>query len=207
MPCARKAEAHRIDGVVRNGEAVDLDIADAKRGPGLETIQARRVFAPGNGGRGEAGDEDRHIEQARQSHQAADVIGMLVRDQDRVQLFGSSSISGEPGENVALAEAGVDQDARFFGADEGGVSRAAAGENADLDYDGLRCSASAWPRSLAACERLYPRGPNAGTRHARVRVTQALRDHAGCCVHRRSSSPNTCAARLPSFCRRRCRGR
>ena len=58
-----KAEADRIDGVVRNGEAVDFDIADAKRRPGLETIQARRVFAPRDGGRGEPGDEDRDIEQ------------------------------------------------------------------------------------------------------------------------------------------------
>jgi hypothetical protein len=60
---------------------------------------------------------------------------MLVRDQDRVQLFGVFLDRGQPGQNVAPAEAGVDEDARFFGADEGGVSRTAAGENADLNYD------------------------------------------------------------------------
>jgi hypothetical protein len=60
---------------------------------------------------------------------------MLVRDQDGVEHFGVFVDQGEPGESVALAEAGVNQDARFFGADEGGVSRTAAGEDADLNYD------------------------------------------------------------------------
>jgi hypothetical protein len=71
---------------------------------------------------------------ARQSDQATDVIGMLVRDQDGVQHFGVFVDQGEPRESFALAEAGVNQDARFFGADEGGVSRTAAGEDADFDY-------------------------------------------------------------------------
>jgi hypothetical protein len=61
---------------------------------------------------------------------------MLVRDQDRVQQFWVFVDRGEPGENVAFAETGVDEDARFFGADEGGISRAAAGENADFN-DGV----------------------------------------------------------------------
>ena len=72
---------------------------------------------------------------ASQSHQAAHMIGMFVRDQDRVQLLGVFVNSRQPGDHVAFAQPGVHQDARFFGTDEGGVSRTAAGENADLDYD------------------------------------------------------------------------
>jgi hypothetical protein len=60
---------------------------------------------------------------------------MLVRDEDRVQLFGIFLDGGQAGENVALAQARVDEDARFFGADESGISRTAAGENADFNYD------------------------------------------------------------------------
>jgi hypothetical protein len=60
---------------------------------------------------------------------------MLVGDQDRVQHFRVFVDKGEPGEDVALAQTSVNQDARFFGADESGVSRAAAGENADFNYD------------------------------------------------------------------------
>ena len=57
-----KTEAYWIYGVVRNGEAIDFDIADAERGPGLETIQARSILAPGYGRRGEPRDEDRYVE-------------------------------------------------------------------------------------------------------------------------------------------------
>jgi hypothetical protein len=57
---------------------------------------------------------------------------MLVRDQNRIQLFGVLADRGQPRQNVAPAQTGIDEEARFFGADEGGISRAAAGENADL---------------------------------------------------------------------------
>jgi hypothetical protein len=60
---------------------------------------------------------------------------MLVRDQDGVQLFGVFLDGGQAGQNVASAEPRVDEDARFFGANESGISRAATGENADLNYD------------------------------------------------------------------------
>jgi len=59
---------------------------------------------------------------------------MLMCDEDGVQIFGVLANGREPSENVALAEAGVDKDACFFCADEGGISRAAAGENAGFDY-------------------------------------------------------------------------
>src|SRR5258708_9901140 len=48
-----ETEADRIDGVVRDGEAVDVDISDRKRSPGLETVQLGSVLAPGNGGAGQ----------------------------------------------------------------------------------------------------------------------------------------------------------
>jgi len=59
---------------------------------------------------------------------------MLVRDQDRVELFGVLVDGCQPRNDIALAQPGVDQDARLFGANEGGVSGTTAGENADLDY-------------------------------------------------------------------------
>ena len=43
-PMRAEAETDRIDGVVRNGEAIDFDIANRKRRAGLKTIQARREF-------------------------------------------------------------------------------------------------------------------------------------------------------------------
>jgi hypothetical protein len=130
-----ETEANRIDGVVWNGEAIDFNVAHTKGCSGVKAIQARREFTPWNRGRGEASDENRNVEQTRQSDQAADVIGMLVRDQNGVQLFGIFFDGGKAGQNVAPAQAGVDKDTRFFGAEEGGISRAAAGEDANFDYD------------------------------------------------------------------------
>jgi hypothetical protein len=60
---------------------------------------------------------------------------MLMRNKDCIQLFGVFLNQGKAGQDVAPAEAGINQDARFFGADESGISRAAGGEDADLDYD------------------------------------------------------------------------
>ena len=45
-----EAEAHRIDGVVRNAEALHFDIADLEAGAGLERLQPRgRRLAPIDG--------------------------------------------------------------------------------------------------------------------------------------------------------------
>src|SRR5580704_347754 len=44
-----KAESNRIDGVVRDSKAIDVDIADGEGGPGLKAIEFRSEFAPGDG--------------------------------------------------------------------------------------------------------------------------------------------------------------
>jgi hypothetical protein len=98
-----EAEPDRVDRVVGNGEAADFDIADRKTGAGAEAFELGREITPGNRIRCEAGDEDRHTERARERHQAADMIGMLVCDQDGVQLLGVLIDGGEARENVALA--------------------------------------------------------------------------------------------------------
>ena len=63
------------------------------------------------------------------------MIGMLVRNQDGVQLFRFFADGGEPRQDIAFAETGVDKNARFFGSNESGVSGAATGEDANLNYD------------------------------------------------------------------------
>ena len=147
-----ETEANRIDGVVWNGEAIDFNVTHTKGCSGLKAIQARREFTPWNRGRRQASDEDRNVEQTRQSNQPADVIGMLVRDQDGVELFGIFFDGGEAGQNVAPAQAGVDKDARFFGADESGISRAAAGENANFNDGAPPCPQTACSRARLRTE-------------------------------------------------------
>ena len=41
-----KTEAERIDSVVRDGEAVDLDVADLSRAPAWKHLQRRECIRP-----------------------------------------------------------------------------------------------------------------------------------------------------------------
>jgi len=61
---------------------------------------------------------------------------MLMGDQDSVQRFGVDINGGESGEGFALAEAGVNQDARVLAADVAAVAGARSGENADANDGG-----------------------------------------------------------------------
>ena len=117
-----KAKSHRIDGVMRDGKAVDLDVADGERGPGLKTIQLGCVLAPGNGRSREAGDINRCVQVPGERNQSADVIGVLVGDQNRVHGLARLVDSGEAREHRAC-EARVHQDAGSSSADEGRVYR------------------------------------------------------------------------------------
>ena len=71
-------------------------------GAGLETVQLGRVLTPRNRRRGQPGDVNRNVELPGERDQAADMIGMLVRDQDRVQTLGCFADSGQPRETSRL---------------------------------------------------------------------------------------------------------
>jgi len=128
------AETDRIDGVVRHGEAIDVDIANREPGTGLKAIERRLEFFPIDRLRGEPRDEDRLAALFREREQARHVIGMFVRDQDAVEVFFAFADGIEAGDEFFAAEAGIDEDTRAFGGNERGVAGTAARENADLDY-------------------------------------------------------------------------
>ena len=132
-----EAEAHRVDGVVRDAEALHFDIADPEAGAGLEGLQARRRNgAPVDGGGGQARQVDHGADAllAGQHRKTGDVIGVFVGDQDGVDGLERFTDRGEAFAQFAHAEAGVDQNARIFGGQEGGVAGTAAGQHAEF-YD------------------------------------------------------------------------
>ena len=83
-----EAEAHRIDGIVGDAEALHLDIAHHETGAGLKAFQARLRFAPIHGRRGELADINGDSQPAGDAREAGNVVGMLVGDQYRVERFG-----------------------------------------------------------------------------------------------------------------------
>ena len=82
-----EAETDRIDGVVRDTEAIHIDIADGEAGAGLKAFQTRPDFAPIDRRRGELADVNRNPQAASQARETGDVIGMFVGDQDRMERF------------------------------------------------------------------------------------------------------------------------
>ncbi len=132
-----KTVAHGIDGVVGDGEAVDVDIADGEARASLETLQARRGVLPIDERRGLV----RHVDGGggffRETDETGDVIAMLVGDEDGVEATGLLTDGGEPPGEFLEAEAGVDEDAGPVGRDECAIAGAAAREHAEFDDDGL----------------------------------------------------------------------
>jgi hypothetical protein len=66
------------------------------------------------------------------------MIGMLVRDEDRVQALGVLADRDQPFASLLEAQARVDKQPRPLGGHKSGVPRAAAGECADSNDNRLR---------------------------------------------------------------------
>ena len=72
----------------------------------------------------------------RERRQAADMIGMLVGDDHRIEVFGALPDRRQPLRNAAIAEAGVDQQAHALGRHERSVAVASASQQADSEARG-----------------------------------------------------------------------
>ena len=128
-----EAEADGVGGVVGDGEGGDGDVADGEGLAGLEGFELRGEVAPGDAGRGEAGQVDGDAEEASESDEAADVVGVFVGDEDGVERGGVFADGGEAVEDFAAAKAGVDEQAGAAGGEEGRVAGTGAGKYAELD--------------------------------------------------------------------------
>src|SRR4051812_20879801 len=81
------AESHWIHGVVRNGEGVYLEVSNAETLAGHERLQARLVVPPGNSGRGQPRHVHRKLVFLEKRNQSANMIAVLMRDEDSIQGF------------------------------------------------------------------------------------------------------------------------
>ena len=129
---AGEPEADGVVGVVGDGEALDLEIAEAKARAGFEELPFRLVAGiqlglHGAGGGGVGKDAD-----ARKFFQALDAGGMVavfVGEEDRVDVFERFARGGEELAEFADGKARIDEDARALGDEQGAVARAAATED------------------------------------------------------------------------------
>ena len=103
-------------------------------GARLKFFDRRSLFAPIDPWRGQPRQVDRHIVLARQRGQARDVIGMLMRDDDRGQALRLFADRGQAARQFPQAQARIHQDARPLRGYERRIPRTTAGQDAEF-YD------------------------------------------------------------------------
>lgn len=142
----QESEADGVNGVMRNREALDGHVTEHPAGTGLKVFDGRRGFKafPLDHGRGEAGgvDGDGLLFSGAVADEAGepeDVVGMFMGDENGIDIVRRFTDLGEAAGEFFDGESGVDENAgvltlRVRRGQEGGISRAATGQYAEL-YD------------------------------------------------------------------------
>ena len=112
-----KGETDGIDGIVRDSESVDVDVADTKALARLNGFDAAEAFAESLGenalknAHGGFGDEERSLPETENLRKTVAVIGVFVSDEDSVEVIEVAFDGGETSESFAFTEASVNEDA------------------------------------------------------------------------------------------------
>ena len=136
-----KRETDRIDSIVRNGEGVDVNVANTKALSGLYAFDATQALAEGLGenalknAHGGLGDVKRTLPETEDLRETVAMIGVLVGDEDGVQMIEVGFDGGEAGESFAFTEASVNKDAGAFGFEQSKIARAAGRQDGDAQAD------------------------------------------------------------------------
>lgn len=116
-----ESEAQRIGGIVRNREWRDFDIADDEFLPGANVFDAREALGRAIGQdafdfvvRG-FGEINGRAPENRGLHEAADVVGMLVRENDAVECVRAAAEGIEAAKKFFFAEAGIHEKSGVLG--------------------------------------------------------------------------------------------
>ncbi len=123
---------HRLARVVRNGYRLDLQRVDREPVVAVEAVDVRHALEAlrDRGQRAERGP-DRNAVPRRERRNTADMIGVLVRDEDRGERRRLEPEPGEASRRAPNAEAAVDQDARAARLDDEAVAFAAAAQGGE----------------------------------------------------------------------------
>ena len=136
-----KGEPQGVDGVVRNAEGRDFNVADDKSLPGpnvLHAVQALvrsfRQDAQHFSVRGFV-QINRGAPLAQHLRERADVIGMFVGDDDTVETIDVASDRGKAPQRFFFAKPCVHQQTGLLRLEQGAVARTARTQNRDAQTD------------------------------------------------------------------------
>ncbi len=123
---------HRLARVVRNGDGPDFERADREGVVAVEAIDVRHPLETlGHlAERPECRPYRGCVARGKRRH-PADVVRMLMGDEDRSQIVGGQAAPGEPLFGIANAETAVDQDPGRAGLDDEAIACAAAAERSE----------------------------------------------------------------------------
>ena len=120
-----EGESHGIGCIVRDGERMDVNVADGETLASLNGFDTSEAFAESvgqnalEGFHGGLGDIERRLPEAEDLGETVAVVGVFVGNEDRVEPIDVALDSGEAGEGFALSKAGVNEDAGTFGFEQG----------------------------------------------------------------------------------------
>lgn len=132
-----KGEPDRFNGVVWDGKCLYRDIADGKLGAGpkkapMEVAIKDTVAAHGFGRESVAINRDGEF--PAQDFQAADVITVLMGNEDAVELLRSDAALLESEDELTRAQSTVDQNLAMIGRQKCAVPGAAAAKNGQAEH-------------------------------------------------------------------------
>jgi uncharacterized protein len=167
-----KSVTDRIDRIVRNGKRLDVNIADRKVRSGSKQPPVPMIgqHTATNGFGGERIAIDRDLKFPAEHFETANVIAMLVGQEDAIELPRRDPALLEPQNELARAQPAIDQQPAMIGRDQRTVARAAAAEHGQGEHVRLVADAIEFlnqncfflaqknrnPRFRLALERLRP---------------------------------------------------
>lgn len=156
-----KRVSDRIDRIVRNGKGLNGDIADRKIRPGPKkppVPMSGQCSATDRFGR-ERVAINRDMKFPAEHFETADMIAVLVGEKHAIELVGSDPALREAQDELARAQAAIDEQPAMIGRDERAVPGAPAPEHRQSEHVGLVADALAILKQncLSAAENRHPR--------------------------------------------------
>src|SRR5712692_2484506 len=126
-----KCKSDGISSIMRNSKGVNLDVANGKALAGvngfdsLEPLSKRFREDALHRVQGRFRNVERRLPETEHLREAITVIGVLVGDENAVDVLDGSFDSREAGKRFALAETGVNEEAGPLGLEQCNIARAA----------------------------------------------------------------------------------
>ncbi len=132
-----KSEPDRIDRIVRHGKSLHDNVADREFCAGAKnppiTMSIQRAIAPDRFG-GERVAINRHVQFAAENFEPANVIAVLVREQNAIEPVRRHAALFKAQDNLPGAQSAIDKNFTVIGRHKRAVPGTAAAEHGQTEH-------------------------------------------------------------------------